>query len=68
VLLRAPVAALDTFEKELAMMREIERSKTEKIFKQARIFKTIAVILAFIVLVWVGWWLFRLLPIFSQQR
>jgi N-acetylglutamate synthase-like GNAT family acetyltransferase len=68
VLLRAPVAALDTVEKELAMLREIERSKTEKIFKQARVFKTIAVILAFIVLAWVGWWLFRLLPIFSQQR
>jgi len=66
--LKEPSPALDSIEKELAMFREIERAKTEKIFKQAKTLKIVAVILAFAVLAWVGWWLIRLLPIFSQQR
>jgi hypothetical protein len=68
VQLREQSAALDTIEKELAMFREIEKAKTEKIFKQAKALKTVAAILAFVVLAWVGWWLVKLLPVFSQQR
>lgn len=68
VQLREQPAALDTIEKELAMFREIEKAKTEKIFKQAKVFKTVAVILAFLVVVWVGWWLIKLLPVFSRGR
>lgn len=68
VLLREQTAALDTIEKELAMFREIEKARTQKIFKQARAFKTVAVILAFLVLAWVAWWLIKLLPIFSRPR
>ena len=68
VQLREQTAALDTIEKELAMFREIEKARTQKIFKQAKVLKTVAVILAFLVLAWVGWWLIKLLPIFSQPR
>lgn len=60
VQLRERIAAIDTIEKELAMFREMERAKTEKIFKQAKVFKIIAVVVALILLVWVGWWLIKI--------
>ncbi len=66
--LRDQVAALDTIEKELAMFREVEKAKTEQIFKQAKILKGVAAVVGLIVLAWIGWWLFRILPIFSQPR
>lgn len=59
--LRETVAALDTIEKELAMFREIERAKTDRIYKQAKVFKAIAVVFALILLAWAGWWLFKIL-------
>lgn len=55
--LREPIAAMDTIEKELAMFREVERAKTEQMFRRARVLKIIAVIGALILLGWVGWWL-----------
>lgn len=61
VQLREQMAALDTIEKELAMFREIERAKTERIFKQAKVFKAVAVVVAFVVIAWAGWWLFKIL-------
>ncbi len=64
VLLREQVAAIDTIEKELAMFREIEKAKTNRIFKQAKAIKVVALIMAFAVFVWAGFWLFK---IFQKQ-
>ena len=66
--LREQVAAIDTIEKELAMFREIEKAKTQKIFKQAKALKAAAMVIAFALLAWVGWWLIKVLPFFSKSR
>ena len=55
VMLREQSAAMDSVEKELAMFREMERANTEKIFKQAKVFKVVAVTVAVIFLVWVAY-------------
>jgi hypothetical protein len=55
VMLREESASLATVEKELAMFREMERANTEKIFKQAKVFKSIAVTVAVIFLVWIAY-------------
>ncbi|HAV61071.1 MAG TPA: hypothetical protein DCY13_01740 [Verrucomicrobiales bacterium] len=55
--LREQIAAIDSLEKELAMFREMERAKTEQIFRRARAVKITAVIGSLILLGWVGWWL-----------
>jgi N-acetylglutamate synthase-like GNAT family acetyltransferase len=60
VQLREQIAAIDTLEKELAMFREIERAKTDRMFKQAKVFKVVAVTIALVLLAWVGWWLFKI--------
>jgi len=48
--LRAEGAAAISLDKEFAMFREAERERTEKIFRQARVLKMIAVLLAVAVL------------------
>lgn len=69
--LKEQVAAIDTIEKELAMYREFERARTERIFKQAKLLKTVALVFALIVLAFVGWWLFKIFrnqPGFFKRR
>lgn len=51
----APIAAV---EKEMAMFHEMERASTEKIFRQAKVFKYVAVTIAFGFLAWIAYWLF----------
>jgi hypothetical protein len=58
----APVALLD---KEFAMFREAERERTEKIFRQARVLKMIAAVLAVAVL---GLVIFWAISFFQLQR
>jgi N-acetylglutamate synthase-like GNAT family acetyltransferase len=58
VQLRAEAAAPLSIDKEFAMFREAERERTEQIFRQARILKIIAVLIAFAVFVLVGVWAF----------
>lgn len=55
--LKEPIAAMESIEKELAMFRELERAKTEEIFRRARTIKIVAVTGALILLGWLGWWL-----------
>ena len=48
--LRAEGAAPVSLDKEVAMFREAERERTEKIFRQARVLKVIAALIAVAVL------------------
>lgn len=61
VQLKEEIAPLVAIEKELAMFKEIERASTERVFKQARIFKFVALTFAFALLAWTAYWLFQLL-------
>jgi N-acetylglutamate synthase-like GNAT family acetyltransferase len=56
VKLREDVEAVLSADKEFAMFMQSEKQRTEQVFQQARAFKTIATILAFIVLVAVVGW------------
>ena len=61
VLLREEMGQLMAIEKELAMFREMEQSKTNRIHQQAKVFKYIAITIALGVTVWAGWLLIRIL-------
>lgn len=58
VQLRAETAAPVNVDKEFALFREAEKERTEKIFRQARILKTIAAIVAIGVFILVAIWAF----------
>jgi N-acetylglutamate synthase-like GNAT family acetyltransferase len=60
MLLREDSAPLVAAEKELAMFRELERAGSERILRQARVFKFIAATLAFGVLIWIAYWLIQI--------
>ncbi len=60
VLLREDSAPLVAAEKELAMFRDLERAGSERILRQARVFKFIAATLAFGVLIWIAYWLVQI--------
>jgi N-acetylglutamate synthase-like GNAT family acetyltransferase len=57
VMLREELASIAAVEKELAMFREMERANTEKIFKQARVFKISAAVVGLVFLGWAAYWL-----------
>jgi N-acetylglutamate synthase-like GNAT family acetyltransferase len=63
--LRAEGAAAISLDKEFAMFREAERERTEKIFRQARVLKMIAAVLAVAVL---GLVIFWAISFFQLQR
>ena len=58
VQLRPESAAPASIDKEFAMFREAERERTEQMFRQARVLKIIAVVVALGVFVLVGVWAF----------
>jgi N-acetylglutamate synthase-like GNAT family acetyltransferase len=58
VTLREQVAAIATVEKEMAMFREMERARTQKLFQQAKVLKAVALIITFVLMAWAAWWLF----------
>lgn len=59
VALREESATVDVVEKELAMFREIEHARTEKIFKQARILRYTLGVIGVVFLMWVVYWLIQ---------
>ena len=64
-LLRAEGAAVVSLDKEFAMFREAERERTEKIFRQAKVLKLIAALIAVAVL---GLVIFWAVMFFNLQR
>jgi hypothetical protein len=63
--LRSETASVVSLDKEFAMFREAERERTEKIFRQARVLKMIAAVLAVAVL---GLVIFWAISFFQLQR
>jgi hypothetical protein len=63
--LRSEAASAISLDKEFAMFREAEREKTEQIFRQARVLKMIAAVLAVAVL---GLVIFWAISFFQLQR
>ena len=63
--LRSETASAVSLDKEFAMFREAERERTEKIFRQARVLKMIAAVLAVAVL---GLVIFWAISFFQLQR
>jgi hypothetical protein len=63
--LRSETASMVSLDKEFAMFREAEREKTEQLFRQARVLKMIAAVLAVAVL---GLVIFWAISFFQLQR
>jgi N-acetylglutamate synthase-like GNAT family acetyltransferase len=66
--LRSETAAVVSLDKEFAMFREAERERTEKIFRQARVLKMIAAVLAVAVLGLVIFWAISFFQLNRRRR